>query len=117
MTFRAYVALAAAAIIAAPVVAAPPPNPWSDALGKLSDLQRRAVLRRAVLDNGLPCKTVTQSQLQGRWKNLVMWTARCMPGGDYGVYVGNEGSVQVRRCSQARQLGLPVCRMAVATRR
>ncbi len=53
---------------------------------------------------------VDAARLQGRFKNLVMWTARCKVGGDYGVFIGPDGTVQVRQCRQMAELKLPVCR-------
>jgi hypothetical protein len=40
-----------------------------------------------------------------------MWSARCDRGGDYAVYIGPDGSVQVRPCADAAKLKLPACRI------
>jgi hypothetical protein len=101
-------ALLAALVIAGPA-AAQPANPFSDRLKQLSELQRHSVLRRAILDSEQPCKRVGQSAVRGPYKNLVMWTARCVPGGDYALFIGPDSSVQVRSCPTLKQLGLPSC--------
>lgn len=107
---------AASPAITAPAMAAPPPsNPYSDRLAKLTDLQRNAALRRAALDSGQYCKRVEWSAKQQQYKNLVMWVARCNPGGDKAVYIGPDGSVQVRDCKEAAQLKLPACKMPPKT--
>lgn len=88
----------------------PAPNAFSDRLAKLDDLRRRAVLRRAVLDSGQRCNRVGANAPQGRWRNLVMWNARCERGGDYAVFIGPDASVQVRPCGDLAKLKLPTCR-------
>lgn len=98
-------------------VAAQPPNPFSDRLQKLGELRRHAVLRRAILDSGEQCKRVERAGINGRHKNLVMWSARCTPGGDYAVFIGPDASVQVRSCGDVVKLGLPACRMPVPQKR
>lgn len=110
-----------AAMLAAAVALAPawgqPANMFSDRLQRLNELQRHSVLRRAILDSGEACKRVDRAAISGRYKNLVMWTARCTPGGDYGVYLGPDASVQVRPCADGPKLGLPPCRLPVAAKR
>lgn len=92
-------------------LAAQPANSFSDRLQRLSELQRHSVLRRAVLDAGERCKRVDRAGPSGRYRNLVMWTARCTPGGNYGLFIGPDASVQVRPCGQLKALGLPQCRL------
>ena len=119
------IATAALAVLfaAAPVLAQAPrppasgPNTFSDRLMKLDDLRRRSVLRRAILDNGLTCDRVVAGGPRGRWRNLVMWTARCGKGGPYGVFLGNDGSVQVRPCADLATLKLPTCRLPAEPKR
>lgn len=108
--FAALLALAVATAATA-AVAAPPPNPFNDRLQKLDDARRNGVLRRAVLDSNMVCGNVKQSLQRGRYKNLIMWAVRCVPSGDYAVYVGPDGSVQVRDCAEARELRLPTCNL------
>ena len=107
-----------AAILAAAVALAPagaqPANPFSDRLQRLSELQRFSVLRRAVLDSGQPCKRVERAVIGGSYKNLTMWSVRCTPGGDYGLFIGPDASVQARPCDEAKSLGLPLCRLPPA---
>lgn len=91
-----------------------PPNAFSDRLASLSELQRHAALRRAILDSGQYCKRVEWSAKQQQYKNLVMWVARCNPDGDKAVYIGPDGTVQVRDCKEAATLKLPACRVPPA---
>ena len=107
---KVIVAILAACAALAPAVAQPA-NPFSDRLQRLNELQRHSVLRRAILDSGEACKRVDRAGLSGRYKNLAMWTARCVPGGDYGLFIGPDASVQVRPCGDAKKLGLPQCRL------
>jgi len=100
-----------AASVALAPAAAQPANPFSDRLQKLTQLQRHSVLRRAILDSGETCKRVDRAAVSGRYKNLTMWTARCTAGGDYGVFIGPDSSVQVRPCGDLGKLGLPLCRL------
>ncbi|MFS0737299.1 hypothetical protein ABC347_09640 [Sphingomonas sp. 1P06PA] len=106
--FRLVLAIATAMALPLPA-AAQAGNAFSQRLQQLPDLQRRAVLRRAVLDSGQRCKRVDAGALKGRYKNLVMWTATCNPGGAYGIFIGPDGSVQVRPCADMRTLKLPAC--------
>jgi hypothetical protein len=89
---------------------------YSDRLLKLGELQRHSVLRRAILDSGELCKRVERAAVSGAYKNLVVWTARCTPGGDYGVFLGPDASVQVRRCAETKTLGLPPCRLPLVAK-
>jgi hypothetical protein len=38
-----------------------------------------------------------------------MWTANCDDKIDYAIFVGPDGSAQVRRCDQMERFKLPVC--------
>jgi hypothetical protein len=107
---RLMLAFLMAAVPTAPLLAAPA-NPFSARLQRLDELRRHSVLRRAILDSGEPCKRVEQAVLNGPYKNLMMWTARCAPGGDYGLFIGPDASVQVRPCGDHKALGLPLCRL------
>jgi hypothetical protein len=103
-----------ALLIAVPAAAAVnPAQDYSDRLLKLSDIQQRAVMRRAILDGVQYCKQVLATRYQGSYKNLVMWTAHCAKGGDYAVYIGPDGSAQVRPCADLAKLKLPLCRLPV----
>lgn len=110
-------ALLAAATAVAPALASPPANTFSERLQRLDELRRHTVLRRAVLDSGAPCKRIDRAGVSGRYKNLVMWTARCVPGRDYALFIGPDSSVQVRECGELAKLGLPACRLSAPPRK
>jgi hypothetical protein len=40
-----------------------------------------------------------------------MWMARCADKRDWAIFVGPDGSAQVRPCRDLAQLGLPACVM------
>ncbi|GGE72379.1 hypothetical protein [Sphingomonas prati] len=102
--------LAAMLVLATPAVAQRPvANPFSDKLASLKDIPRRAVLRRAILDSNLWCDRVSQDLRRGTWRNLSVWNARCGRGADYGVFIGQDQSVQVRPCKDLASLKLPRC--------
>jgi hypothetical protein len=104
-----------ALIIALPVTAAVNPAlDYSNRILKLSDIEQRSVMRRAILDGAQYCRQVLATAYQGPYKNLVMWTAHCAKGGDYAVYIGPDGSAQVRPCTDLAKLNLPLCRLPVA---
>jgi len=69
-------------------------------------------LRGALLDSGLPCPRVEKATIQGPWKNMMMWRAKCAgdPRYDYAVFVGPDASIQARYCAEMKDLKLPVCR-------
>ncbi|HEX9965963.1 MAG TPA: hypothetical protein VGB04_13390 [Allosphingosinicella sp.] len=90
-------------------------NPMSDQLKALSEPSRNLGLYRAVRDNGRRCKRVDQGAYQQQYKTMAMWTARCSDAGDYSIYIAPNGDVQVSACRDARELGLPECRMAAAS--
>lgn len=104
--------LMVAALAAMPVEAVTIANPASDQMAQLSVLQRKAALRKALLDSGFPCTRVEKANIQGPWKNLVMWRAKCADDSrdDYAVFVGPDGSVQINYCASETELGLPACR-------
>lgn len=84
-------------------------NPVHERLLQLNERDRGLGLRRAILDTGNTCKTVTATAQQGVYKNMPMWTARCSDSGDWAVFVQHDGGVQVRACKDAATLGLPAC--------
>jgi len=101
--------------VATPALAAPPPQPsYNDRLRALTELQQRAVLRRAVIDSGMYCGRVEGASYRRPWENLQMWTVSCGRGGDYAVFVGPDGSAQARKCGEMAQLKLPACPVAAA---
>jgi hypothetical protein len=103
-------AILSLALIAAPLSAAPLVNEYNARLLKLSSLQQRAVLRRAILDDGGQCGRVTAVAWRGPYTNLQRWEAVCDRGGSYAVFIGLDSSVQVRDCPSLASLRLPVCR-------
>ena len=80
-----------------------------DQLHKLDDDMRHIALKRAILDSGMTCQRVTASAYAREHRNLSMWTAHCDDGTDWGIFVGPDGSAQVRRCVDLVELGLPAC--------
>ena len=80
-----------------------------EGLHKLSDQYRHVALRRAIYDAGRTCKTVTKSGYVQEYGNLSMWTASCDGGKNWAIFVGPDGSVQVRDCRETEQLKLPAC--------
>jgi len=102
-------ALIPALLVASPAAALK--NDFSDQLKKLSPLQQRAVMRRAVLDDSQYCKRIGPVAYQGPYKNLEMWTVQCDRGAAYAAFIGLDGSVQVRPCKDLAGLKLPTCRL------
>ena len=80
-----------------------------DSLHRLDDLNRAIALKRAIYDSGNSCKRIDKSGYVAEHRNLSMWTAHCDDGIDWAIFVGPDGSVQVRRCGDLDQLGLPAC--------
>ncbi|SFR97856.1 hypothetical protein [Sphingomonas jatrophae] len=103
--------VALAALASGAAAQRPQANPFSAQLAKLSDLQRRAAMRRAVLDSRQYCRKVELVTHRGPYRNLDMWSVRCDRGADYGAFLGLDGSVQVRPCRDLAQLKLPPCNL------
>ena len=104
----------AAALLAVPAAAqVRVANAASDRLARLDVIPRRAALRAALLDSGLYCKRVEKAAPQGPFRNLMMWRAACDlkdPRLDYAVFIGPDGTVQARHCTELAELKLPLCR-------
>jgi hypothetical protein len=103
-------------MLAAPSLAAPPmgigpywANPFNQKLMQLGEADRLGALRRAITDNDQSCGRLMKGAYRGPYGNLGYWAARCKPGGDYAVFAGPDGSVQVRPCAQMKGLKLPEC--------
>lgn len=110
---RPLIALAAVALLTGSAVAqvrSDTAKTYSDALAKLTDIQRRAALRRAVLDSGEKCVRVEKAAFQGPYKNMEMWVARCTGNLDYGAFIGPDGTVQVSDCAYLVKVKWPACR-------
>jgi hypothetical protein len=80
-----------------------------DQLHQLDDLNRAIGLKRAILDSGYRCKRVDSSGYVQEHGNLSMWTAKCDDGTDWAIFVGPDGSAQVRRCADLSRYSLPAC--------
>ena len=80
-----------------------------DQLHQLNDVNRDIGLKRAILDSGNRCRRVDSSGYVQEHENLSMWTAKCDGSTDFAIFVGPDGSAQVRRCDNLAQYGLPAC--------
>jgi len=105
----AIMALAGLALHAPATAQQPTANSFSDRLERLDELQRYASLRAVLANSGQVCRRVESAQRRGNLRNLSMWAVRCTPTGDYGVFIGPDGSAQVRSCADIAQLKLPTC--------
>ena len=74
-----------------------------------NDLNRAIALKRAIYDSGYRCQRITRSGFAGTYKNLDMWMAACADGRNWAVFVGPDGSAQVRDCEDVARFGLPKC--------
>jgi hypothetical protein len=101
----------AAIVAAAPALAVGVANDFNAQLSKMSSFQQRATLRRAVLDHNLYCDHIGPVAYQGPYKNLEMWVVKCDKGAAYGAFIGPDGTVQVRPCTDLVTLKLPACRI------
>ena len=82
-----------------------------DQLHQLDDLNRAIGLKRAIYQSGYTCKRVESSGYVQEHKNLSMWMAKCDDRRDWAIFVGPDGTAQVRPCRDLAQLGLPACVM------
>jgi hypothetical protein len=80
-------------------------------LHKLNDLNRAIGLKRAIFQAGYRCKRVAFSGYVQEHENLSMWMAKCADGRDWAIFVGPDGTAQVRPCGDLAQLKLPACLM------
>ena len=80
-----------------------------DQLHRLDDLNRAIGLKRAIYQSGYTCKRVASSGYVQEHKNLSMWMAKCDDKRDWAIFVGPDGTAQVRPCRDLAQLGLPAC--------
>ena len=80
-----------------------------NALHKLSEPTLKIALRRAIYDSGKKCNTVTKAGYVQEYGNLSMWTASCNSGRSFAIFVGPDGSAQVRDCREMEPLKLPAC--------
>ena len=83
-----------------------------NALHQLDDMNRDIALKRAILASGLRCKRVVRSGYVTEYKKLSMWQADCDDKRSWGIFVGPDGSAQVRPCTDNARFQLPECRIA-----
>lgn len=83
-----------------------------DQLHQLSDMNRDIALKRAILASGLRCKRVVRSGYVAEYNKLSMWAAECDDKRSWGIFVGPDGSAQVRPCTDMARFKLPECRIA-----
>ena len=82
-----------------------------DQLHQLDDLNRAIGLKRAIYQSGYTCKRVESSGYVQEHENLSMWMAKCDDRRDWAIFVGPDGTAQVRPCRDLAQLSLPACVM------
>ena len=80
-----------------------------NALHKLDPMNLKIALRRAAYDSGQACATVTEAGYVQEYGNLSMWTASCKSGRKLAIFVGPDGTAQVRDCKTMADLKLPAC--------
>lgn len=78
-------------------------------LHELNDLNRSIALKRALQDSGYRCRRIEESGFVGTHENLDMWMARCNDQREWAIFVGPDGSAQVRDCKDVSGFGLPRC--------
>ena len=78
-------------------------------LHQLNELNRAIGLKRAIRDAGYRCQRVTRSGFVAEYENLDMWMANCDEQRDWAIFVGPDGSAQVRDCKDVERFGLPKC--------
>ncbi|WP_426266302.1 hypothetical protein [Sphingomonas sp. LHG3443-2] len=83
-----------------------------NALHQLDDMNRDIALKRAILASGLRCKRVVRSGYVTEYNKLSMWQADCDDNRSWGIFVGPDGSAQVRPCSDNARFKLPECKIA-----
>ena len=88
-----------------------------DQLHQLDDLNRAIALKRAIYDSGSTCKRVESSGYVQEHHNLSMWTAKCDDDRDWAIFIGPDGTAQVRPCRDLAELGLPACVIRKSTPR
>lgn len=87
---------------------------YSQRLQQLPEMQRSAVLRGALNDSGYFCRRVASaSPNKEGYDNLAMWNVRCQNDKtdfqDFAVFLGPDGSAQIRQCKDTQSLNLPAC--------
>lgn len=83
-----------------------------DRLHQLDPQYRDIALKRAIAASGLRCKRVTRSGYVTEYNKLSMWSADCDDGRNWAIFVGPDGSAQVRPCADMARFKLPECKIA-----
>jgi len=83
-------------------------------LHEANDLNRAIALKRAIYDSGYRCQRITRSGYVGDYENLEEWMASCADGRDWAIFIGPDGSAQVRDCKDVESFGLPKCAIKAA---
>ena len=78
-------------------------------LHRASGFNRAIGLKRAIYDSGYECKRVTKTGFVGEYKNMDIWKTSCADGRDWAVFIGPDGSAQIRDCRDLATIGLPAC--------
>ena len=52
---------------------------------------------------------MTKTGFVGEYKNMDIWKTSCADGRDWAVFIGPDGSAQVRDCKDVAVVGLPEC--------
>ena len=115
--FLASLALAGCVAVAACESGEPPANrtqikvvnPMHDGLLKLSSLNQRIALTRALRDNGRRCPRVDGARYQEDYRGMAMWVALCEDRRTWAIFIAPNGDTQVRLCTDMAQLRLPEC--------
>jgi len=87
-------------------------SPEQDRLHQLDTMGRDIGLKRAIQDSGMTCKRVIRSGYVQEHEALSMWTAECTGNRNWAIFVGPDGSAQVRPCQDMAKFNLPECRIA-----
>src|SRR4028118_1083556 len=78
-----------------------------DQLHQLDDLNRAIGLKRAIYQSGYSCKRVETSGYVQEHENLSMWMAKCDDKRDWAIFVGPDGTAQVRPWRDLARHGRP----------
>jgi len=78
-------------------------------LHRATGYNRAIGLKRALYDSGYECKRVTKTGFVGEYKNMDIWKTSCADGRDWAVFIGPDGSAQIRDCKDVAAVGLPEC--------
>ncbi len=87
-------------------------SPEQDRLHQLDTLGRDIGLKRAIQDSGMRCRRVIRSGYVQEYNTLSMWSAQCEGNLNWAIFVGPDGSAQVRPCQDMAKFNLPECKIA-----